>query len=80
MESLIFFRYFFNHLHLRIIIKKHSIVLIMADEDEVISANNNDEVFEYMGGDMVVPDDVVRAQVHPSVTVIPEKAFKVGED
>ena len=62
-------------MHLRIIIKKHSIVLIMADEDEVISANNNDEVFEYMGGDMVVPDDVVRAQVHPSITVIPEKAF-----
>ena len=42
-------------------------------EDE---ANNVDsEVFEYMGGDMVVPDDVVRAQVHPSVTVIPNKAF-----
>ena len=41
----------------------------------MISANNNDEVFVYMGGDMVVPDDVVRAQVHPSVTVIPERAF-----
>ena len=25
---------------------------------------------------MVVPDDLVRAQVHPSVTVIPEKAFQ----
>ena len=49
----------------------------MADEDEVISANNNDEVFEYMGGDMVVPDDVVvHARLHPSVTVIPEKAFR----
>ena len=41
----------------------------------MISANNNDEVFVYMGGDMVVPDDVVRAQVHPSVTVIPDNAF-----
>ena len=48
----------------------------MADEDEVIRANNNDEVFEYMGGyNMVVPDDVVRTQVHPSVTVIPENVF-----
>ena len=44
----------------------------MADEDEVVSANNNEEVFVYMGGNMVVPDDVVRAQVHPSVTVIPD--------
>ena len=48
----------------------------MADKDEVISANNNDEVFEYMGGDMVVPDDLVRAEVHPSVAVIPERAFQ----
>ena len=46
----------------------------MADEEELISANN-DEVFVYMGGDMVVPMDVVRAQVHPSVTVIPARAF-----
>ena len=51
----------------------------MADEDEVNSANNNDEVFEYMGGDMAVPDDVVRAQVHPSVTVIPDRAFQCRE-
>ena len=43
-------------------------------EDE---ANNVDsEVFEYMGGDMVVPDDLVRAQVHPSVAVIPDNAFR----
>ena len=48
----------------------------MADEGEVISANNNEEVFEYMGGDMVVPDDVVRARVYPSVTVIPDRAFQ----
>ena len=48
----------------------------MADEGEAISANNNDEVFEYMGGDMVVPDDLVRAQVHSSVAVIPERAFQ----
>ena len=33
------------------------------------------EVFVYMGGNMDVPDDVVRVRVHPSVTVIREKAF-----
>ena len=48
----------------------------MADEDEVISANNNDsEVFVYMEGEEV-PRDVIRAQVHPSITVIPEGAFQ----
>ena len=35
----------------------------------------NNETFVYMGGDMVVPQDVVRVRVDPSVTVIPEKAF-----
>ena len=35
----------------------------MADE-----ASNNAEVFVYMGGDVVVPNDVVRARVHPSVS------------
>ena len=48
----------------------------MVDEDEVISTNNYDEVFEYMGGDMVVPFDVVRARVHPSVTIIRDRAFQ----
>jgi len=37
---------------------------------------NNNETFIYMGGDMVVPQDVVRVRVHPSVTVIPERAFE----
>ena len=36
-----------------------------------------DEVFVYMGGDMVVPQDVVRVDVHTSVTtIIPERAFQ----
>ena len=49
----------------------------MADEDEVIRANNNNnEVFEYMGGNMVVPDEVVHARVHPSVTTIRRYAFQ----
>ena len=35
----------------------------------------NNETFIYMGGDMVVPQDIVRVRVHPSVTVIPGRAF-----
>ena len=42
----------------------------MADE-----ASNNAEVFMYTEG-VSVPHDVVRARVHPSVTVIPSKAFQ----
>jgi len=38
-------------------------------------SNNNTEVFTYTEGAMV-PEDVVRVRVHPSVTVIPEKVFK----
>jgi len=43
----------------------------MADDS---STNNNTEVFIYTEG-AVVPQDVVRVRVHPSVTIIPEKAF-----
>ena len=35
----------------------------------------DNETFIYMGGDTVVPSDVVRVRVHPSVTTIPEKAL-----
>ena len=38
--------------------------------------NNDVEVFVYMGGDMVVPSNVVRARVHPSITVITPTAFQ----
>jgi len=38
--------------------------------------NNNAEVFVYMGGDEEVPNDIIRVQVHPSVTTIPMQAFK----
>jgi len=44
----------------------------MADDS---SSNNNAEVFVYTEG-IEVPQDVVRVRVHPSVTVIPEFAFK----
>jgi len=44
----------------------------MADDS---STNNNTEVFIYTEG-AVVPQDVVRVRVHPSVTIIPEKAFQ----
>lgn len=42
--------------------------------DEGNNINNNTEVFVYTEG-VVVPHDVVRVQVHPSVTIIPEGAF-----
>jgi len=38
------------------------------------SNNNNDGVFVYTQG-VVVPDNVVRVRFHPSVTVIPRRAF-----
>jgi len=37
--------------------------------------NSNTEVFVYTEG-AVVPHDVVRVRVHPSVTIIPEDAFR----
>jgi hypothetical protein len=37
---------------------------------------NDDDVFVYMGeGGATVPEHVVHVRVHPTVTVIPEKAF-----
>lgn len=45
----------------------------MADE-----ANNDAEVFMYTEG-VTVPRDVVYVQVHPSVTVIPPKAFQLRQ-
>ena len=47
---------------------------------EAINNPNSEEVFVYMGGDMVVPQDVVRVRVHPSVTVIPDDAFTIDSD
>ena len=41
---------------------------------------NNEEVFVYMGGDMIVPRDVVRVRVHPSVSVIPAEAFVIDSE
>ena len=41
------------------------------------NSTNNDGVFIYTGGGRdVVPPDVVRVRVHPSVTIIPEFTFK----
>ena len=37
--------------------------------------DNEEDIFVYMGGDMIVPRDVVRCRVHPSVTVITAMAF-----
>ena len=38
-------------------------------------SNNNTEVFVYAEGS-VVPEDVVRVRVHPTVTAIPEHTFQ----
>ena len=41
-------------------------------------ATESTEVFVYTAG-AIVPMDVVRARVHPSVTAIPDEAFKDRE-
>ena len=38
-------------------------------------SSSNSEVFVYTEG-AVVPEDVVRVSVHPSITIIPEEAFR----
>jgi len=40
------------------------------------AAHNNEEIFVYMGGDQVVPNDVVRVRIDKSVKIIPKKAFE----
>ena len=43
--------------------------------DDADGANPDDaDVFVYTTGS-IIPDEVVRARVHPSITVIPQKAF-----
>ena len=42
---------------------------------EAVSINLADVVVIYMGEGGVLPRDVVRARVNPSITVVPEKAF-----
>ena len=39
------------------------------------SNNNATDIFVYMGEDSEVPNDVVNVRVHPSVRVIPNRAF-----
>ena len=34
------------------------------------------EMFVYVGGDQVVPSDVVRVRIDKSVTIIPGRAFE----
>ena len=45
-----------------------------------IDATGDAEIFVYTGeGGQVVPRDVIRCRVHPSVTTIPEEAFIIEE-
>ena len=39
-------------------------------------AREDDEIFVYVGGDQVVPNDVRRVRIDKSVTIIPQRAFK----
>ena len=39
-------------------------------------ARDDDEIFVYMGGDQVVPDDVRRVKIDRSVKIIPTRAFQ----
>ena len=43
--------------------------------DGANNPDNVEEAFVYTGGDMIVPRDVVRCRVHPSVTIIPFNSF-----
>ena len=47
----------------------------MADDADGANPDDADNVFIYTTGS-VVPRDVVRVQVHPSITVIPHEAFR----
>ena len=47
----------------------------MADLLDVYILNFNDNVFVYMGGEQVVPDDVTHVIIHHSVKIIPQRAF-----
>ena len=46
----------------------------MADDADGANPDDADNVFIYTTGS-IVPYDVVRARVHPSVTVLPQEAF-----
>ena len=40
-----------------------------------IMSEESDEVFVYRGSETSVPDDVIHVRIHPSVTIIPRRAF-----
>ncbi|KAK1742707.1 hypothetical protein QTG54_006304 [Skeletonema marinoi] len=42
----------------------------------MMQAAEDDEIFVYMGGDQVVPNDVRRVRIDRSVKVIPQRAFE----
>eukprot|EP00984_Skeletonema_dohrnii_P005414 scaffold1907_cov73-Skeletonema_dohrnii-CCMP3373.AAC.5 len=46
----------------------------MADR-AVVGAQADDDIFIYMGGDQVVPNDVRRVRIDKSVKIIPQRAF-----
>ena len=42
----------------------------------MMAEEGDDEIFVYMGGDQVVPDDVRRVRIDKSVKIIPREAFE----
>jgi len=46
-------------------------------EQVVVGAQADDEVFVYIGGDQVVPDDVRCVRIDKSVKIIPSRAFEL---
>ena len=51
------------------------VIAINDDRMEAAASADNDDILVYMGWDTIVPRDVIRCRVHPSVTVIPEETF-----
>ena len=45
------------------------VIAINDDRMEAAASADNDDILVYMGWDTIVPRDVIRCRVHPSVTV-----------
>jgi len=53
-----------------------SLLLEISSSSSSSWENVDGEIFVYMGGDQVVPDDVVRVRIDKSVKIIPREAFQ----
>jgi len=53
-----------------------SLLLEISSSSSSSWENVDGEIFVYMGGDQVVPDDVVRVRIDKSVKIITSQAFE----